>query len=124
MHNPIKYGICYSLLRKDVEPGCHGQLADDNSRFSCMPVLDYFHDIILLLAVQRGQSKVIEDEQIRLCQFFVSKIGRQKDRSFRWSETVFCGSGTTPLQMLHFTIPINLHFPNRLHRDRLLSFMS
>lgn len=70
MHNPIEYGIGYCLLGEDVEPGCHGQLADDDGRFSCMPVLDYFHDIILLLAVQRGQSEVIEDEQIRFCQLF------------------------------------------------------
>lgn len=62
MHNPIEYGIGYCLLGKDVEPRCHGQLADDNSRFSGMSVLYYFHDIILLLAVQGSQSEVVEDE--------------------------------------------------------------
>lgn len=72
MHNPIECGVGYCLLGKDVESRSHGQLTDDDGRFSGMSVLDYFHDIILLLSAQRGQSRVIEDEQIRFSQLFQS----------------------------------------------------
>ena len=64
---PVEHGVGHGgVFGEHVVPVLNRQLAGDDCRFSGVPVLDKFHEVQQLLAVQHLDPEVFDDQQIHL----------------------------------------------------------
>ena len=63
----VEHGIGdVGVFYEDIIPVFYRQLAGDDGRFPGVPVLDEFHEVHKLLAVQDLHPEVLDDKQIHL----------------------------------------------------------
>jgi hypothetical protein len=61
---PIKDGICDGRVGDDLVPIFDWHLAGDDGGSALVAIIDDFEKIATLLAGERGEAPIIEDEQI------------------------------------------------------------
>ena len=76
VYNSVQDRISNDLISDDIIPLADGQLTGNDSGLSSMPVLYDLHEVKQLLPVEHLHAKVIQYEQVRLCQLGKEAVQR------------------------------------------------